>query len=55
MAANLRIEQVAELQPAFPTFTEAITVAAQAIVREMGIAPAAPSWGELRAAGAAPR
>jgi pyruvate/2-oxoglutarate dehydrogenase complex dihydrolipoamide dehydrogenase (E3) component len=49
MAANLRIEQVAELKPAFPTFTEGIMVAAQMIVREMGIAPSAPSWGELRA------
>jgi pyruvate/2-oxoglutarate dehydrogenase complex dihydrolipoamide dehydrogenase (E3) component len=50
MAANLRIEQIAELQPAFPTFTEGITVAAQTIVRQMGIAPSAPTWGELRVA-----
>jgi pyruvate/2-oxoglutarate dehydrogenase complex dihydrolipoamide dehydrogenase (E3) component len=49
MAANLRIEQVAELQPAFPTFTESITIAAQTIVRRLGIAASAPSWGELRA------
>jgi pyruvate/2-oxoglutarate dehydrogenase complex dihydrolipoamide dehydrogenase (E3) component len=49
MAANLRIEQIAELQPAFPTFTEGITIAAQKIVRQMGIAPSAPTWGELRA------
>lgn len=54
MAANLRIEQVAELQPAFPTFTESITLAAQAIVRGMGIAPTAPNWGGLRAAGSVP-
>jgi pyruvate/2-oxoglutarate dehydrogenase complex dihydrolipoamide dehydrogenase (E3) component len=52
MAANLRIEQIAEIQPAFPTFTEAITVAAQTIVRQMGIAPSAPTWGEWRAASA---
>jgi pyruvate/2-oxoglutarate dehydrogenase complex dihydrolipoamide dehydrogenase (E3) component len=50
MAANLRVEQVAELQPAFPTFTEGISVAAQMIVRDMGIAPGAPSWGQLREA-----
>jgi pyruvate/2-oxoglutarate dehydrogenase complex dihydrolipoamide dehydrogenase (E3) component len=50
MAANLRIEQVAELQPAFPTFTEGITLAAQTIVRQMGIAPTAPTWGGLRTA-----
>ena len=49
MAANLRIEQIAELQPAFPTFTEGITIAAQMIVRQMGLAPSAPSWGELSA------
>lgn len=49
MAANLRIEQVAELQPAFPTFTEGITLAAQTIVRQMGVAPTAPTWGGLRA------
>jgi pyruvate/2-oxoglutarate dehydrogenase complex dihydrolipoamide dehydrogenase (E3) component len=54
MAANLRIEQIAELQPAFPTFTEGITFAAQTIVRQMGIAPGAPTWGELRAADARP-
>jgi pyruvate/2-oxoglutarate dehydrogenase complex dihydrolipoamide dehydrogenase (E3) component len=50
MAANLRIEHIAELQPAFPTFTEGITVAAQMIVRQMGIAPTPPTWGEMRAA-----
>ncbi len=49
MAANLRIEQIAELQPAFPTFTEGITIAAQMVVRQMGLAPSAPSWGELSA------
>ena len=54
MAANLRIEQVAELQPAFPTFTEGIVVAAQSIVRAMGIAPSAPSFGELQAFSAEP-
>jgi pyruvate/2-oxoglutarate dehydrogenase complex dihydrolipoamide dehydrogenase (E3) component len=55
MAANLRIEQIADLEPAFPTFTEGINIAAQMIVRQMGIAPSAPTWGELRAAGLIPR
>jgi pyruvate/2-oxoglutarate dehydrogenase complex dihydrolipoamide dehydrogenase (E3) component len=55
MAANLRIEQIAELQPAFPTFTEGITLAAQTIVRQMGIAPTAPTWGGLRTAASARR
>jgi pyruvate/2-oxoglutarate dehydrogenase complex dihydrolipoamide dehydrogenase (E3) component len=54
VAANLRIEQIAELRPAFPTFTEGITVAAQAIVRQLGLAPTAPTWGELRGTEPAP-
>ena len=46
MAGNMRIEQVADLHPAFPTFTEAVSIAAQSIVRQLGIAPMAPGWGE---------
>ncbi|WP_433129140.1 dihydrolipoyl dehydrogenase family protein [Micromonospora sp. CA-240977] len=48
IAANLRVEQIAEMQFAFPTFTEAIGLAAQAIVRDLGIAPLPPSWSDLR-------
>ena len=47
MAANLRVEQIAELQLAFPTFTEAVGTAAQLIVQDLGIAPIAPSWSTL--------
>jgi len=47
MAANLRVEQIAELQLAFPTFTEAVGTAAQLIVQDLGIAPIAPSWSSL--------
>jgi hypothetical protein len=47
MAANLRVEQIAELQPAFPTFTEGVGVAAQKIVRELGIGAWAPPWSDL--------
>jgi hypothetical protein len=47
MAANLRVEQIAELQLAFPTFTEAVGTAAQLVVHRLGIAPAAPSWNTL--------
>jgi pyruvate/2-oxoglutarate dehydrogenase complex dihydrolipoamide dehydrogenase (E3) component len=36
MAANMRVEQLAELQLAFPTFTEALAAAAQMLVRELG-------------------
>jgi len=46
MAGNMRIEQVADLHPAFPTFTEAVSTAAQKIVRQLGIAPMAPGWGD---------
>ena len=42
----MRIEQIADLHPAFPTFTEAVSIAAQKIVRQLGIAPMAPGWGE---------
>jgi pyruvate/2-oxoglutarate dehydrogenase complex dihydrolipoamide dehydrogenase (E3) component len=48
MAANMRIEQIAELHAAFPTYTEAVVMAAQKIVRQLGVAPMAPSWSDLR-------
>jgi pyruvate/2-oxoglutarate dehydrogenase complex dihydrolipoamide dehydrogenase (E3) component len=54
MAANLRVEQLAELQPAFPTFTEAVTMAAAHIVRQLGVAAWAPTWSELRPARVTP-
>ena len=47
MAANLRVEQLAELQLAFPTFTEALGMAAQQLVRELGIARMPPSLSDL--------
>ena len=40
MAANMRVEQLAELQLAFPTFTEALAVAGQILARELGVARA---------------
>ena len=48
MAGNMRIEQVAELHPAFPTFTEAVGMAALKIVRQLGLASWAPTWSDLR-------
>ena len=47
MAANLRVEQLAELQLAFPTFTEALGMAAQNLVRELGVARMPPSPSDL--------
>ena len=61
MSANLRVEQLAELQLAFPTFSEALGMAAQQLVRELGIARMPPSLSDLelqsapRQAGHAPR
>ena len=47
MAANLRVEQLAELQLAFPTFTEALGMAAQQLVRSLGVARMPPSPSDL--------
>ena len=47
MAANLRVEQLAELQLAFPTFTEALGMAAQQLVRELRVARMPPSPSDL--------
>jgi pyruvate/2-oxoglutarate dehydrogenase complex dihydrolipoamide dehydrogenase (E3) component len=44
MAGNMRIEEVAELQLAYPTVTEGVGMAAQKIVRELGIAPLPQLW-----------
>ncbi len=54
MAANMPVEQLAELQPPFPTFTEAVGMAALNIVRQLGVAAWAPSWSELRPARVTP-
>jgi cation diffusion facilitator CzcD-associated flavoprotein CzcO len=48
MAAGMRIEEVAELQFAFPTFTEGVSQAAQMLVRELGVRPM-PSSGAASA------
>ena len=47
MAAGMRIEDVAELQMAFPTFTEGVRVAAHMLVRELGIRPMPLLWSDL--------
>jgi pyruvate/2-oxoglutarate dehydrogenase complex dihydrolipoamide dehydrogenase (E3) component len=53
MAANMRVEQVAELQPAFPTFTEAVGMAALKVVRQLGVGSWAPAWSDLHPASVA--
>jgi dihydrolipoamide dehydrogenase len=47
MAAGMRIEDVAELQFAFPTFTEGVSQAAKMLVRQLGVRPMAQLWSSL--------
>jgi dihydrolipoamide dehydrogenase len=47
MAAGMRIEEVAELQFAFPTFTEGVSQAARMIVRELAVRPMHRHWSSL--------
>ncbi len=49
MAAGMTVEQVAELQLAFPTFTEAVCMAAQKICRTLGIGRFPQVWSYLGA------
>jgi len=49
MAAGMTIEQVAELQLAFPTFTEAVCMAAQKICRTLGTGRFPQVWSYLGA------
>jgi pyruvate/2-oxoglutarate dehydrogenase complex dihydrolipoamide dehydrogenase (E3) component len=47
MAAGMTVEQIAELQLAFPTFTEGVSMAAQKICRSLGIGRFPPVWSYL--------
>jgi pyruvate/2-oxoglutarate dehydrogenase complex dihydrolipoamide dehydrogenase (E3) component len=47
MASGMRVEQVAELQLAYPTLTEAVGMAAQKLVRELGLAPLPQLWSDI--------
>ena len=47
MAANMHVEQIAELQLAYPTFTEAVTMAAQKVCRSVGIGRFPQVWSYL--------
>jgi dihydrolipoamide dehydrogenase len=49
MAAGMRVEEVAELQLAFPTFTEGVGMAAQMLVRELGVRAMPQAWSSLSA------
>jgi pyruvate/2-oxoglutarate dehydrogenase complex dihydrolipoamide dehydrogenase (E3) component len=47
IAADMWVEQLAELQIAYPTFTAVVGLAARAIVRELGEVPISPQWRAL--------
>lgn len=47
MAADMWVEQLAELEIAYPTFTAIVGLAARRIVHELGVSPLAPQWRAL--------
>lgn len=49
MVAGMRIEDVAELQLAFPTFTEGVGMAAQMLVRQLEVRAMPQVWSSLNA------
>ncbi|MGW0159000.1 dihydrolipoyl dehydrogenase family protein [Mycobacterium sp. NPDC003323] len=47
MAAKMSVEDVAELQFAFPTFTEGVSQAAQLVASQLGVRPKRELWSSL--------
>ena len=47
MTAGMTVEQLADMQFAFPTFTEAVSMAAQKVCRAIGIGHFPPAWSDL--------
>jgi pyruvate/2-oxoglutarate dehydrogenase complex dihydrolipoamide dehydrogenase (E3) component len=47
MAADMWVEQLAELQIAYPTFTSILGLAARRVVRQLGVQPLSPEWQAL--------
>jgi pyruvate/2-oxoglutarate dehydrogenase complex dihydrolipoamide dehydrogenase (E3) component len=47
MRAGMKVEQLAEMQFAFPTFTEGVSMAAQKACRSIGIGRFPPAWSYL--------
>ena len=47
MRAGMNVEQLAEMQFAYPTFTEAVSMAAQKVCRTIGIGQFPPAWSYL--------
>lgn len=51
MAADMRVEQLAELELAYPTFAAIIGLAARQLVRQLGLMPVGREWHSLRRLG----
>jgi pyruvate/2-oxoglutarate dehydrogenase complex dihydrolipoamide dehydrogenase (E3) component len=47
MAADMWVEQLAELEIAYPTYTSIIGLAARRLVQDLGVIPLAPQWHSL--------
>ncbi|MFZ0547787.1 MAG: NAD(P)/FAD-dependent oxidoreductase [Candidatus Promineifilaceae bacterium] len=47
MSADMEVEQLANLEIAYPTFTAVVGLAARQIVRELGLTDLAPQWRTL--------
>ena len=47
MRSGMKVEQLAEMQFAYPTFTEAVSMAAQKLCRSIGIGHFPPAWSYL--------
>lgn len=47
MAAGARVEDLAQVELAYPTFTAIVGLAARQLVRELGVVPLAPTWRAL--------
>ncbi len=47
MAADMWVEQLAELEIAYPTYTAILGLAARRLLRELGVIPLAPQWRAL--------
>lgn len=48
MAADMRVEQLADLELAYPTFTSIVGLAARQLARELKAVPLAPQWQALQ-------
>jgi len=53
MTADMWIEQLAELEIAYPTFTSIVGIAARRVVSDLGVRPLSPEWQSLKKAPAA--